>query len=69
MGSEDFSFYLNEKPGAFVRLGARKPHWEATPLHSPLFDIDEDVLPIGASYFERVARLAHEQIERFGDGL
>ena len=69
MGSEDFSFFLAEKPGAFVRLGARKPHWEATPLHSPLFDIDEDVLPIGASYFERVARLAHEQIERFGDGL
>lgn len=69
MGSEDFSFYLKEKPGAFVRLGARKPHWEATPLHSPLFDIDEGVLPIGASYFERVARLAHEQIERFDDGL
>ena len=69
MGSEDFSFYLNEKPGAFVRLGARKPHWEATPLHSPLFDIDEEVLPIGASYFDHVARLAHEQIERFDDGL
>lgn len=69
MGSEDFSFYLNEKPGAFVRLGARKPHWEATPLHSPLFDIDENVLPIGAKYLENVARLAHEQIESLSDGV
>ena len=69
MGSEDFSFFLAEKPGAFVRLGARKPHWEATPLHSPLFDIDEGVLPIGASYFESVVRLAHEQIASFGNGV
>ena len=35
MGSEDFSFYLEHVPGAFVRYGARHPDWEAIPLHRP----------------------------------
>ena len=56
MGSEDFSYYLNEVPGCFVRFGARHPDWEPVPLHSPGFDIDERVLPIGARFFEQVAR-------------
>ncbi|MCQ6280021.1 M20 family metallopeptidase [Bacillus sp. EB600] len=42
MGSEDFSYYLQEKPGAFIFVGmngekSRYPH------HHPKFDIDEDV--------------------------
>ena len=48
MGSEDFSFYLQHVPGAFFRFGARRADWEPIPLHSPRFDIDEDVLPIDA---------------------
>jgi hippurate hydrolase len=56
MGSEDFSYYLHEIPGSFVRFGARHPDWEPVPLHSPGFDIDERVLPIGARYFEQVVR-------------
>jgi hippurate hydrolase len=56
MGSEDFSFYLHEIPGCFVRFGARDPNWEPVPLHSSGFDIDERVLPIGARFFEQVAR-------------
>ena len=58
MGSEDFSFYLAEVPGAFVRFGARRPEWEPVPLHSPLFDIDEAVLSIGAEFFDSLARTA-----------
>ena len=69
MGSEDFSFYLNDIRGAFVRLGARKPDWEPIPLHSPAFDIDEDVLAIGALFHNRVARLAHERIGDLADGI
>jgi hippurate hydrolase len=64
MGSEDFSFYLQQCAGCFVRFGARKPDWEPIPLHSPAFDIDEGVLEIGASFFDRVARLAHTQLRR-----
>jgi hippurate hydrolase len=65
MGSEDFSFYLQERPGCFVRFGARKPDWEPIPLHSPAFDIDENALAIGACYFDRLARRAHRQLHHF----
>lgn len=58
MGSEDFAFYLQHKPGCFVRFGARKTGWEPLPLHSPAFDVDEEVLPIGAAFFDHVARSA-----------
>jgi len=60
MGSEDFAYFLQKIPGSFVRFGARRSGWEPIPLHSPSFDIDEDVLPIGAEYFDRVARIALE---------
>jgi amidohydrolase len=58
MGSEDFSYYLEQVPGAFFRFGARRPEWEPIPLHSPRFDIDEAVLPIGAEFFDAIARAA-----------
>jgi hippurate hydrolase len=67
MGSEDFSFYLMERPGCFVRFGARHPDWEPIPLHSPAFDIDENVLGIGARFLDRVARVAHERLVEFND--
>ena len=58
MGAEDFSFYLQEIPGCYVRLGTRRPDEEYVSLHSPLFDVDESVLKVGAAYFDRVAREA-----------
>ncbi len=58
MGAEDFSFYLEEIPGCYVRLGMRGPNEEYVPLHSPLFTVDERVLPIGAAFLDRVAREA-----------
>ena len=58
MGSEDFSYYLQQVPGAFFRFGARRPDWEPMPLHSPRFDIDEAVLAIGAEFFDALARRA-----------
>lgn len=56
MGAEDFSFYLQKLPGCYVRFGARLRENEYIPLHSPAFDINEDVLKIGAAFFEQVAR-------------
>jgi hippurate hydrolase len=58
MGSEDFAFYLKEIPGCYVRFGARREGWENIPLHSPSFDFDEDVLKVGAAYFDEVVRVA-----------
>jgi hippurate hydrolase len=58
MGSEDFSYYLREIPGCYVRFGARRTEEEYIPLHSPSFDIDEQVLKVGAAFFEEAAREA-----------
>jgi len=69
MGSEDFSFYLQQKPGCFVRFGARAPDWEPVPLHSPAFDIDEHVIGVGARFLERVARLSYKHLEELANAV
>ncbi|WP_297057476.1 amidohydrolase, partial [Thermosulfurimonas sp.] len=63
LGGEDFSFYLQEVPGCFVRFGARKAGLENVPAHSPRFDFDERVLPIGARFFFEVAHIALKEAE------
>lgn len=58
MGAEDFAYYLEQIPGCYVRFGARREGWENIPLHSPTFDFDEEVLKVGAAFFNEVAREA-----------
>ncbi|WP_457626862.1 M20 family metallopeptidase [Persephonella sp.] len=61
MGGEDFAEYLMKVPGTFIRLGIRNEEKGIkAPLHSPLFDIDEDALPVGASV---MAYLAYKWVE------
>lgn len=50
MTAEDFSFYAQEIPGCFYRLGTASPdsHHGHSGLHTPTFDIDESALTIGA---------------------
>ena len=48
MGGEDFAFYLEHAPGAMFRLGSSRDTTPASGLHTPLFDIDERCLAIGA---------------------
>jgi hippurate hydrolase len=64
MGSEDFAYYLKEAPGCYVRFGARRGGWENVPLHSPSFDFDEEVLRVGAAYFDEVARAALRELAK-----
>jgi amidohydrolase len=54
MGSEDFAFMLQQKPGCYIWLGGgRGP---GTPnLHNPHYDFNDDALPIGASYWVTLA--------------
>jgi hippurate hydrolase len=60
MGSEDFSFMLEAKPGCYVWLGAgRGP--ETPNIHSPQYDFNDDALAIGASYW---VTLAEQQLPR-----
>ena len=58
MASEDFAFFTEQRPGAIMRLGCSNPEKGIThKLHSPRFDIDEDVLEIGTNiFFEAVSR-------------
>lgn len=58
MGAEDFSYYLEKVPGCYVRFGACRAGWENIPLHSPSFDFDEDVLKVGAAFFDQLVREA-----------
>ncbi|MEU4342546.1 M20 family metallopeptidase [Nocardia sp. NPDC023852] len=46
-GGEDFSWYLEEVPGAMARLGVWSGQGEQLDLHQPTFDIDERALAVG----------------------
>jgi amidohydrolase len=46
-GGEDFSWYLEEVPGAMARLGVWTGRGPQLDLHQPTFDIDERALPVG----------------------
>jgi amidohydrolase len=46
-GGEDFSWYLEEVPGAMARLGVWSGQGPQLDLHQPTFDLDQRALPIG----------------------
>jgi amidohydrolase len=46
-GGEDFSWYLEEVPGAMARLGVWPGHGPQLDLHQPTFDLDERALAVG----------------------
>src|SRR6201997_5127823 len=46
-GGEDFSWYLEEVPGAMARLGVWSGRGPQRDLHQPTFDLDERALAIG----------------------
>ncbi len=66
MASEDFAFFTEQRPGAIMRLGCSNPEKGIThKLHSPRFDIDEEVLDIGTNiFFEVVSRCLDTQTVR-----
>tara|TARA_R110001599_G_scaffold353676_1_gene594988 strand:- start:6058 stop:7257 length:1200 start_codon:yes stop_codon:yes gene_type:complete len=62
MTAEDFAFMLQEKPGCYVFIGNgegdhRSPGHGLGPcnLHNPSYDFNDDLLPIGATYWVRLA--------------
>ena len=46
-GAEDFSYMLEERPGAYLFLGAGP----GAGLHHPKYNFNDEVAPIGASFF------------------
>jgi amidohydrolase len=54
MGAEDFSFMLQERPGAFIFIG----NGNTASLHHPAYDFNDEVIPFGTSYWVRLAETA-----------
>ncbi|NHZ34325.1 M20 aminoacylase family protein [Massilia rubra] len=64
MGAEDFAFMLQEKPGCYVFIGNGEGDHRAgghglgpCQLHNASYDFNDNLLPIGASYWVRLAEM------------
>ncbi|CDY78240.1 Catalyzes the cleavage of p-aminobenzoyl-glutamate to p-aminobenzoate and glutamate, subunit A [Caballeronia glathei] len=57
MGSEDFAFMLEKRPGTFLRIGNGAGE-DGCMVHNPHYDFNDKNLPIGAAYWTRL-------VERF----
>ncbi len=55
MGAEDFSYMLNARPGAFYFIG----QGIGPSVHHPAFDFNDEIAPIGASFFARLIETLH----------
>jgi len=61
MGAEDFSFMLKARPGCYVFIGNGDGSHRAAGhglgpcmLHNPTFDFNDDLIPLGATYWVRL---------------
>jgi amidohydrolase len=57
-GGEDFSWYLEEVPGAMARLGVWPGQGAQLDLHQPTFDLDERALAIGVRVLVNIVEQA-----------
>jgi hippurate hydrolase len=53
MGGEDFSFMLEKVPGCYLFIGNGEGEG-ACMVHNPGYDFNDEILPIGATYFSRL---------------
>lgn len=54
MGGEDFSFMLNERPGAYIFLG----NGASSELHTDTYDFNDEAIPVGTSYWVKLVEMA-----------
>jgi hippurate hydrolase len=54
MGAEDFSFMLEARPGAFIFVG----NGDSAGLHHPAYNFNDEVIPIGTSYWVKLVETA-----------
>ena len=55
LGGEDFSWMLQQVPGALARLGVRTPGRICPDIHQPTFVVDEACIPAGLKVLTEVA--------------
>src|SRR3984885_2707582 len=53
MGSEDFAFMLQKRPGTFLRIGNGVGE-DACMVHNPHYDFNDRNLPVGAAFWARL---------------
>ncbi|MEL7253093.1 MAG: M20 aminoacylase family protein [Pseudomonadota bacterium] len=51
MGGEDFAFMLEERPGAYILMG----NGDSAPVHHPEYNFNDEVIPMGCSWWAEVA--------------
>jgi metal-dependent amidase/aminoacylase/carboxypeptidase family protein len=49
MGAEDFSFMLQVKPGAYLRIGQGDGRQGSCFLHNSRYDFNDEILPLGSA--------------------
>ena len=54
MGGEDFAYMLQARPGAYIFLG----NGESTELHSDTYDFNDEIIPVGVSYWVKLVETA-----------
>ena len=54
MGSEDFAYMLQEKPGSYIWIGNGDGEGSCM-IHNPGYDFNDEILPIGATYWVKMA--------------
>ena len=55
MGGEDFSYFLNEKPGSYLYIGQKDKNHEAK-LHTTNYDFNDDLLPLGVNFWVNLVK-------------
>jgi hippurate hydrolase len=53
MGAEDFSWMLRERPGCYIMI-ANGAGEGSCHVHNPNYDFNDEILPLGASYWVRL---------------
>ncbi|MCK1626534.1 amidohydrolase [Bradyrhizobium sp. 147] len=57
MAGEDFAFYLQQRPGAFVWIGNGDLR-DGAELHGPRYDFNDAILPVASGWMAEVAKMA-----------
>ncbi len=55
MGAEDFAFMLQQRPGAYIWIGNGDGE-NSKSLHNPYYDFNDEILPLGASYWVELVK-------------
>ncbi|MGL4241162.1 MAG: M20 aminoacylase family protein [Beijerinckiaceae bacterium] len=54
MGAEDFSYMLEQRPGAYIFMG----NGDTAGVHHPAYDFNDEAIPYGVSYMAQIAERA-----------